>query len=1397
MDPTNATAPMQQISEKSVVGGSCDLSPAQNDRVAFFESCEELQELCRDNGLSATQFARKGTSVTALDMFLGFWSSMKPVMHFPALRELSIVKHPTITVMEGIEHCPNLEVLCITECGIERMTSLENCRNLRKLNLSSNKIRSIEQLENLERLEILWLNDNQLEKLDGLWKLTQLKQLWACRNRIERIESALSCCVRLTELNLADNRLCNFKSLLSLTNLDQLTVLTLSDPHYGDNPVCKLCNYQTYLMCHLSRLTCLDTVELSTRTKQIAEATMIKKKMYYNMRIKAIKRDIRAQIKHSENIRNQADQHIETSLEALVREKKEIERYIADLAEKDAKEAHADCQATQGLKKKLECVDACLKSKYSTIYRMNYDLDRLCTKLQWTSDINISRLLLELETGGNIRLEDGTPSDAWCVSCVDLVRSRLFPTELRPFGIQDIRINRVTRINNRYLRHRFHTRMEEIMTVPEQQMKDNVSKKGVTVPVKEPEDQPSERDREKQFLDKQQQPAEQQTDQASVYPGSTLENSLEYLFYVQPPLFDQQRRNHEIEQFFAAENGFRDPSEYGSMGVEGAIKLSNSVALLDKSRLAAALTAKGRLLQKQQVSAQDLYRAASLPIQHEKDVTNEMRGALELAVSGEWELPSGVLLVVKVFPGYTKCTPEEGKASTSSSVLPRRVDARDYVGLQSLQVQRNLVNSEGEHSTTRQKLYYLFDKALVLPEYLVEYQYVLSDRSSGQTSSTGSTFGALTNDLRPQSSSADGMDTPRKMQANGAAEATDLGIATKLVEDFERKYRTRRSPSTSSDGSSLGDDDIMRVLRMEPILPTPRSVDNILVASTRLNSAEVNRVKHLNLLGCGLESIPDLLCLKDHLEVLVLSYNNIQSINHHLDGLRKLRTLDLSFNRVGRLAHLDRCESLQTLEANNNQLNLFEDLEYLGRVFRGRDLKQLDLRKNAICGTKRYRLHVLQHLPTLDCLDRQSVTKDESLCAQQLITKLSSAKIWDYFYRMKVISVPPSSANSDSSSERSARGSNNKPEYDEEDHRDTGRPSSPCLSAFRPCWNAIEELIFNRELIGEIEGFEHAANLRVASFSDNVIKRIGGLENCARLEELSLEDNEIAKVENLESLVCLKKLHLGRNRISAIERLDMLENLTQLSLEENQITSLRGLGSALKLMELYIGNNRIEVLKEIQHLKSLPKLTILDLSGNELTRTQDYRLYAVYYLRRVKVLDGLSISPQDQSDAKQKYSGKLTMEFILEKCAGAGGNGPTNSTGNVNSPTDRIQEMDLSSCRIREIGSIPGKIFTNVRELNLENNQISDICGLETLPKLRILNLNRNRVDKLLPTSSSSTYTAPEELEGRGILACLNVEQLYLAYNQINDMTMLGLQFLDRLKVRAPVLFFASSDARN
>ena len=50
------------------------------------------------------------------------------------------------------------------------------------------------------------------------------------------------------------------------------------------------------------------------------------------------------------------------------------------------------------------------------------------------SEESIQRLVVELETGGNIRLEDGKPSDVWYSSCVDLLNSRFFAQDFRNYG---------------------------------------------------------------------------------------------------------------------------------------------------------------------------------------------------------------------------------------------------------------------------------------------------------------------------------------------------------------------------------------------------------------------------------------------------------------------------------------------------------------------------------------------------------------------------------------------------------------------------------------------------------------------------------------------------------------------------------------------------------------------------------------------------------------------------------------------------------------------------------------------------------------------------------------------------------------------------------------------------
>ena len=62
----------------------------------------------------------------------------------------------------------------------------------------------------------------------------------------------------------------------------------------------------------------------------------------------------------------------------------------------------------------------------------------LKSKIYAISEQNIHRLLTELETGGNIRFEEGKPSDKWYKSCIDLVQSKFSLEDMKDCGIKGI-----------------------------------------------------------------------------------------------------------------------------------------------------------------------------------------------------------------------------------------------------------------------------------------------------------------------------------------------------------------------------------------------------------------------------------------------------------------------------------------------------------------------------------------------------------------------------------------------------------------------------------------------------------------------------------------------------------------------------------------------------------------------------------------------------------------------------------------------------------------------------------------------------------------------------------------------------------------------------------------------
>jgi Leucine-rich repeat (LRR) protein len=194
-------------------------------------------------------------------------------------------------------------------------------------------------------------------------------------------------------------------------------------------------------------------------------------------------------------------------------------------------------------------------------------------------------------------------------------------------------------------------------------------------------------------------------------------------------------------------------------------------------------------------------------------------------------------------------------------------------------------------------------------------------------------------------------------------------------------------------------------------------------------------------------------------------------------------------------------------------------------------------------------------------------------------------------------------------------------------------------------------------------------------------------------------------------------------------------------------------------MMLQIGH-----LKELVHLRSLPKLIILDLSGNPMCREEDYRPYVMYHLRKLNVLDGTPFDAAEQAAARDKYDGRITYEFLIDRM------------GQPPKPFEQLVELDLSNSRLRSAEGLDGQRLTALRELNLEGNLLTHCRGLGSLKALQVLRLSNNRI---VSTEMQSVSSQADGLSALGS----TLQVLQMANNRITSIAGLHLGRMNELRV--------------
>ncbi|XP_073775247.1 leucine-rich repeat-containing protein 9 isoform X2 [Danio rerio] len=1128
-------------------------------------------------------------------MFFSGFPRMVGLSLFPRLSSLTIVGQ-SISSIQGLEYCPLLRELWVVECKLNEISGLHNCLHLEKLFLYDNNIHQITNLEMLVNLCVLWLNKNQISDIQGLDSLVNLEEMNLADNAIETLGHSLDPNCNLQNLNLSGNKISSFKELTHLARLPRLRYLSLKDPQCIPNPVCLLYNYYIHVLYHMPNLQLLDTYDMSSRQlKDTAESTVLKKMMYYTMRVRGVQRqfdELRAKLRQQ---RREQIQLPEEKIRVLTHTLRHLECELSHVncaGTKSEEPEDSDLCHTHGYEKSLQNKLNALKIRLK-YWKQHLDEVESCHQHNVTlasnrKEMMVHFLLLELETVGNIRFEEGNTGDLWFTSCYDLLLSRFCAWDYKLYHISGLKINRIIRIHNRALRQRFQDKVHTLLCRQE----------------------------------------------SSPF-AQNYKRNMEYLFYVPDP--EHSCENDEMLQI--PENGFKSADAYKALGRERAVPFSNSMSVSDRLRMT--------FMQRMSCSTSN---RELLPFRYGQLIISKVFLGRSVAVKDGLPIdcdhyPKANSVYLSTSSKQQSHTAQTTPDMLCSSSLPNSCDCKQ-----------------------QQRLWYMFDHEMVLPEYLVDFEYVTQDTVQASP------------------------DSPSSYHMSPAD-----------------------APSVSYTALELDEE----ALNMEPILkshPKMLSLDEkAILTAARANI--LSQITVLNLHGNSLNKLPEISRLTA-LKNLTLSFNELT----HLDDIShmpNLESLDVSFNHISSLEGLRGLGRLIELDLCWNQLTrVRDDMNILRKHTPA--LLRLDTRHNPWQRNESVRMVVLSRLKTLTHLDDVLVMEEEAAAAVQVATRsrINQASLMSH---SRTDSERPRSLSLLSSA-----------------HLLTQISSSPWKHSqeLESGWTSkITALNLDGQRLTRISNLDRLVNLRWASFDHNELTRIEGLEHCHLLEELSLNYNSVSRLEGLCSMPRLTRLSINNNHLQCLDGdiLDQLPNLHFLSVENNIISSLHGLQRSRSLFELYVGNNDISTTRDIYHLKALSSLVILDLYGNPLVnKLENYRIYMVFHLPSLKALDGAAVEMSESETAKDVFGGRLNADMVAEKL------GHTNYRD--------LSELNLHSSSIRMVDLTPADLFGNLRSINLEHNNLTSFSGLIFLPNIKVLSLNYNHVESILPRQKVQSHMSNKQI---------------------------------------------------
>ncbi|XP_020587856.1 U2 small nuclear ribonucleoprotein A' isoform X2 [Phalaenopsis equestris] len=221
-----------------------------------------------------------------------------------------------------------------------------------------------------------------------------------------------------------------------------------------------------------------------------------------------------------------------------------------------------------------------------------------------------------------------------------------------------------------------------------------------------------------------------------------------------------------------------------------------------------------------------------------------------------------------------------------------------------------------------------------------------------------------------------------------------------------------------------------------------------------------------------------------------------------------------------------------------------------------------------------------------------------------------------------------------------------------------------------------------------------------------------------QFDTLDLSDNEIVKLENFPYLNRLSTLLINNNRITRINP---------------------EIGEFLpKLHTLILTNNRLVNLVEIDPLASLPKLQTLSLLDNNITKKPNYRLYVIFKLKKLRLLDFRKVKQKERIEAEGLYASKEAEEEAKKIPA------KTFTPGEATNATDSLKEEQIP----KVVAPTPEQIIA-IKAAIVNSQTLEEVARLEQalrsgqIPaEFQIPGRGENEVDKMETDIEDGTIDA-------------------------------------------------------